>query len=526
MKKIITIITALTLVLTMVMPQEAAAWNSSSDIGQPSYPVVSLDGNKGGRSITFWAPYGSDSAQIEYSRNSGFSSLSTAQAKLCGTVEGRDGHSGFYVYKADLSGLADDYYYFRAVSIKDGVRSTGDTRRVLIGDGQAADQISFAYMGDAQPGQDDDTYDIYRGLLDKVKSSSAELCIMGGDMVNDGQSAAEWENYMKAATGGSDALPLMMVPGNHECNVEGSFKPAMYKVMTAQPQNGPRGFEGEFYSFDYGSCHFTMLNSDVFEQLGSGVTQADIDRVTAWIKSDLAASKADWKIVVMHHPAFPVVSDNISDKVRSAWAPVFESEKADIVFCGHQHVYMRTKPLLHKGTGTGYSVDEKNGVTYVMGVSGSKLYSDAPVSFAEIIQPGISNYQLVTVSGMKMTVQSFGADGSRLDGFTLASKQAAPAPAPQPVKPALKLSRPRLKARLLKRRGRVRLYWKKVSKAKQYRIYRSRRKNRGYKLVKKTRACKWTSRKLKRKRRYYYRVRAYSGKVISPRSNTVSVRRR
>ena len=58
----------------------------------------------------------------------------------------------------------------------------------------------------------------------------------------------------------------------------------------------------------------------------------------------------------------------------------------------------------------------------------------------------------------------------------------------------------------------VKVSWKKVSGASGYRIYRSTSKNGTYKKVKSiTNGSKltWTNTKLKKKKTYYYKVRAY-----------------
>ena len=75
------------------------------------------------------------------------------------------------------------------------------------------------------------------------------------------------------------------------------------------------------------------------------------------------------------------------------------------------------------------------------------------------------------------------------------------------------------KAKSSKKKGKtlVSLKWKKVNNAVGYKIYRSTKSNSGYKCVatvKKTKTVSWTDKKAKKKKTYYYRIRAYkkSGK--------------
>lgn len=67
--------------------------------------------------------------------------------------------------------------------------------------------------------------------------------------------------------------------------------------------------------------------------------------------------------------------------------------------------------------------------------------------------------------------------------------------------------------------------WKKVSGASQYQVYRSAKKKSGYKKVKTTKSLKWTNRKLKSKKKYYYKVRSYTtvkGKNVYSKWSNVS----
>lgn len=61
-----------------------------------------------------------------------------------------------------------------------------------------------------------------------------------------------------------------------------------------------------------------------------------------------------------------------------------------------------------------------------------------------------------------------------------------------------------------KKKYKVALSWKKADGAKKYKIYRSTKKTSGYKLVKTTSGRSWTNSRLKKKKTYYYKVRAVS----------------
>ena len=69
----------------------------------------------------------------------------------------------------------------------------------------------------------------------------------------------------------------------------------------------------------------------------------------------------------------------------------------------------------------------------------------------------------------------------------------------------------KIKLQNLKKR-KVRIAWKKVKNADGYQVYRATKKNGKYKLVKVVKGNKkvsYTNTKLKKNKKYYYKVRAY-----------------
>lgn len=88
-----------------------------------------------------------------------------------------------------------------------------------------------------------------------------------------------------------------------------------------------------------------------------------------------------------------------------------------------------------------------------------------------------------------------------------AAQTATPTAAPAKVTPA-----PVKSFKVKKKSGKVVLTWKKNSKATGYEIQRSLKKNSGFKrivLTKKNSVIKYTDKKVKKRKTYYYRIRAY-----------------
>ncbi len=318
------------------------------------------------------------------------------------------------IFSALLENLQPEttYYYF--------IRSDSGVSEISGFTTAAEDQqsLSFLYMGDIQFEEDmEQAYEDWAQLVSSVYRRNPDLAfgLMGGDIVQNGIRTAEWDAFLKNASGIFSSLPFMPVNGNHESNIPGG-KPELYMDMFTLPENGPEGFEEEFYSFDYGTCHVTALNSWVFSG-EQALTEEDYENIAEWIRSDLENSGAVWNIVVMHHPVYSLASDNVSAQVRENWAPIFEECGVDLVFCGHQHVYSRSYPMKDG------AVDYEDGITYIMGNSGQKFYTSADETYQARTIYSTSTCQVVRIDGETLEVMTYDRDGNELDYCSLRPRE-------------------------------------------------------------------------------------------------------
>lgn len=316
--------------------------------------------------------------------------------------------SGAYRCEATIRGLTPGERYVCRV----GTEGAWSETLRFTADDPASQSVAFAYFGDAQPAGETD-YTGFAALAHSVRAAHPELsfAIFGGDMVNSGVSLAQLDAFLGAAETSMPGLPLFAVNGNHESNFPGG-KPELYLDVFAMPKNGPEGFAGEFYSFDVGNIHIVAVNSWVFSG-EQNLSAADFDRLSDWLRRDLASSAADWQIVVTHIPVQAVHSDATAEKLKAAWGPIFEDYGVDLVLEGHQHVYSRSVPL-YRG-----STDYENGLTYIMGVSGSKFYASSDETRAARVVYETPNCQIVRSDGAALCVLTVDAEGRELDFVSL-----------------------------------------------------------------------------------------------------------
>jgi len=126
-------------------------------------------------------------------------------------------------------------------------------------------------------------------------------------------------------------------PGNHDWST-GSLQ--AYTDYFALPGNE------RYYTFTQGPVQFFAIDADPNEpDLGyvNATTFTARSREGRWLKSALAGSTAQWKIVYFHQAPFSSGRNHGSSPYMQ-WP--FEAWGADAVFSGHDHDYER---IIHKG---------------------------------------------------------------------------------------------------------------------------------------------------------------------------------
>jgi hypothetical protein len=123
-----------------------------------------------------------------------------------------------------------------------------------------------------------------------------------------------------------------------------------------------------WYSFDAGNVHWVVLEQYAAGQKGP-LPKDERKQMAAWLEQDLAASKADWKIVSYHEPTFNVGGHG-SNWGRADILPILLKGGVDFILSGHSHVYERCHPI-----------GEPNGkplIQITSGGGGGTLYPAAP----------------------------------------------------------------------------------------------------------------------------------------------------
>jgi hypothetical protein len=120
-------------------------------------------------------------------------------------------------------------------------------------------------------------------------------------------------------------------PGNHEFHSAGAANYFQYFGATAgEPNKG-------YYSYELGSWHIIVLNSECFEAGGCDKDSAQ----GKWLRQDLTAHPAACTLAYFHKPLFSSGGAHGNDlAMKPLWDALYQAN-ADVIVNGHDHDYER-----------------------------------------------------------------------------------------------------------------------------------------------------------------------------------------
>jgi hypothetical protein len=258
--------------------------------------------------------------------------------------------------------------------------------------------FSFVYFGDTHRSTH------FGDLINKAYQRFPEVAFysIGGDMVSTGLHRDDWDQLFKYSEDVIRNRPLMSVLGNHDDqNGLGAW---MYTDLFDLPRNAPQGLPEEYtYSFEFSNTLFLMLSATL-----------PIEKQTAWLENQLKNSNAKWKIAMFHFPPFSY--DDDYPVIRKEWGSLFDKYHVDLVFSGHVHYYMRSKPMFDEKP----VKDPNNGTIYVISIAVPN--KDRPMTEEEFVDVRIAGeylYQKIDIDGDVLTFNAYNLDDKVIDSFRI-----------------------------------------------------------------------------------------------------------
>jgi len=274
----------------------------------------------------------------------------------------------------------------------------------------SADDFSFIYLGDAQNG-----LETWGQLIEKsvLEHDEARFILMAGDLVNRGNDRDDWDLFFNAGRSVFSKKTLVPVIGNHEN--QGGY-PGLYLSLFNLLDNGPKTLTPErAYTFNYGNALFVVLDSNL-----------PLTTQTTWLESVLKSTKAQWKFVSYHHPAYPSSDRAVNPDFQKHWLPLFDRYEVDFALQGHDHAYLRTYPI-RDGKAYKEASEEKDqarsyvGTRYLISVSGEKMYPQKPSNYIEKGFVKVATYQVfqLKVKDNRLVYQAYDKEANLRDELTI-----------------------------------------------------------------------------------------------------------
>lgn len=330
-------------------------------------------------------------------------------------VSFKDGSYEYVQYKAAAEGLEPGRRY-RCRIVRGGVPGSwhslqadggGSFRALIFPDSQSSDYSGWTELA--------------RGA--RERNPQAALYINMGDLVDNGEDYYQWQQWFNSVEPFSGDIPLAPVIGNHETySLQWKVRmPLAFTSLFHLPDNGMAGYRNQFYSFDYGPVHFTVIDTNFDDELIPFEPGLAEDQ-KRWLRQDLASSRAKWKVVLQHRDIVLYGFSPKSGRPRTGTyfietglqlMPIYEEYNVDAVLSAHLHTYRRRVPLRGFAPADG-------GITYILtGVAGSVRYPSLWGSWewdaATAPQPETANYMTMDADEEKLVFRAFLPDGRQFD---------------------------------------------------------------------------------------------------------------
>lgn len=258
-------------------------------------------------------------------------SRDTLRYSACGTiVHSRAGEAAYY--RAVMDSLSAGNYWYRCRTADEA----SQWYPLFVADRQGRMRMQeFLVFGDVQDTEGSGSEAMYDAAfaLSGAQYSSLAGMVFAGDII-ERPTDTYWQVFFNAMNDRQAAVPVIAATGNHEYlkGVRKTLDPRWVHVF-GNPDNGPHRFRGRTYFIDFPTARFIVLDTDALQVM------SDYTVMQTWLRKVLDERNGVWKVVVMHHPVHAAGKGRDNPLIRFSFAHTLKT--ADIVFCGHDHNYMR-----------------------------------------------------------------------------------------------------------------------------------------------------------------------------------------
>ena len=397
--------------IVMILVALGVEWSKSQSSASAPVPydiVTTLKGDPETSRAFTWYTSDSNAAgvlELVEGQTSSFADKEVIRVEAVNTtIQTDNGTRG--VHKVEVTGLEPGTLYTYRVG--SGIEGEWSASAEFTTAEEDIDNVTFINVADSQ-GETAADFKLWGKTLNKAFQTfpEAEFIVHNGDLTEDPENSAGWDQFFGNVQDLVSEIPLMPVTGNHdEVDDDATYYTSHFNL----PDNGAKGsIAGTNYSFDYGPVHVAVLN-----------TESNLKKQTQWLEEDLSNTDAKWKIVAMHRPVY---GGNTYKKIED-WAEIFDEYEVDLVLQGHNHEYSRSFPLRDgEIVGDGETpVGATKGTVYVVtNASGGKFNEKKEDQFYHKVhfQNNSQMFAGISITGDTLTYQAYDVDGKKLDEFVL-----------------------------------------------------------------------------------------------------------
>ncbi|MBF0528786.1 MAG: metallophosphoesterase family protein [Deltaproteobacteria bacterium] len=277
-------------------------------------------------------------------------------------------------HRFTLTGLSAGTTYSYQVSTETA-NSDFNTFTTAPGPDNPSPVFKFITMADSRGGSD--TADIngmphaFHLLIKDALTRKAAFAVHGGDIFYGyakdlTTQRALYAAFKRATDPLAKSIPFKVTPGGHEMSIPGDF-PTGWNYAPLEIFNEPfaqptviKGYEGTVFSWDWGSGHFAMVDTNHYEKPdpdGKGHNGKQMlyvsDEQLAWLENDLSRAQARGArhlFVISHTHAFRGVGMGLFYQADGSFASSAEQRdkfwnvltrfNVNAFICGHSHQFL------------------------------------------------------------------------------------------------------------------------------------------------------------------------------------------
>lgn len=280
--------------------------------------------------------------------------------------------------------------------------------------------LSFSVAGDNRPWTNTTVQPAVWGtIMGQMSVENLDLTLSVGDIIYGlstdtlAQNVEKYDGLFAVTKQLTASAPMYTAVGGHEWITSASSRTGYEQELSLPVNNGGDAaiYGEEYYSFDNGDTHFTVLCTELLGQLGYITGNQKL-----WLIQDLAQTSKRWKVVVLHQPFFgfsglhngdpwATPSNSAGQQNRAEVLALFQQYGISAVFSGHDHYYFHHL---------------ENGVHYITtGGGGAPLYNPPALGPGDLFASKSYEHIKVDETASTLRISAIDSAGTTLESFTL-----------------------------------------------------------------------------------------------------------